>query len=182
MALDFGTRWERELATITVADAERALAEGEFPPGSMGPKVESAGHFVEAGGRPRGDHRPRAAAAAVEGDDGTWVVGRSRGGPGVRVRVVRNRYVDSVRLMKVAADARSRDGVAAFEAVMGTPANLEALGLSCDAGPADVVLAVGRPGGRRSTRPRPRCPPPTSRSPRRSWRRGRWQASTRTWR
>jgi FdrA protein len=64
----------------------------------------------------------------------------------VRVRVVRNRYVDSVRLMKVAADARTRDGVAAFEAVMGTPANLEALGLSCDAGPADVVLAVDGPG------------------------------------
>ena len=63
----------------------------------------------------------------------------------MRVRVVRNRYVDSVRLMKVAADARTRDGVAAFEAVMGTPANLEALGLSCDAGPADVVLAVDGP-------------------------------------
>ena len=47
----------------------------------------------------------------------------------MRVRVVRNRYVDSVRLMKVAADARSRDGVAAFEAVMGTSANLAALGL-----------------------------------------------------
>jgi FdrA protein len=63
----------------------------------------------------------------------------------VKVRVVRNRYVDSVRLMKVAADARSRDGVAAFEAVMGTPANLAALGVSCDAGPADVVLAVDGP-------------------------------------
>jgi FdrA protein len=61
------------------------------------------------------------------------------------VRVVRNRYVDSVRLMKVAADMRSRDGVTACEAVMGTPANLAALGLECDAGPADVVLAVDGP-------------------------------------
>jgi FdrA protein len=60
----------------------------------------------------------------------------------VRVRVVRNRYVDSVRLMKVAADLRSRDGVSACEAVMGTPANLKALGVDCDAGPSDVVLAV----------------------------------------
>jgi FdrA protein len=63
----------------------------------------------------------------------------------VRVRVVRNRYVDSVRLMKVAADVRARDGVVACEAVMGTPANLAALGISSDAGPSDVVIAVDGP-------------------------------------
>jgi FdrA protein len=63
----------------------------------------------------------------------------------VRVRVVRNRYVDSVRLMKVAAEVRAQDGVSACEAVMGTPANLAALGVDCDAGPADVVLAVDGP-------------------------------------
>ena len=63
----------------------------------------------------------------------------------MRVRVVRNRYVDSVRLMKVAAEVRSQDGVSACEAVMGTPANLAALGVECDAGPADVVLAVDGP-------------------------------------
>ncbi len=63
----------------------------------------------------------------------------------MRVRVVRNRYVDSVRLMKVAADVRSRDGVVTCEAVMGTPANLRALGIDADAGPADVVIAVDGP-------------------------------------
>jgi carbamate kinase len=74
VALDFGTRWERALATITVADAERALAEGEFPPGSMSPKVESAGRFVE-GGRGRAViTAPGRLRAAVEGEDGTWVV------------------------------------------------------------------------------------------------------------
>ena len=75
VALDFGTRWERELATITVADAERALAEGEFPPGSMGPKVESAGHFVEASGGRAVITAPGRLRASVEGADGTWVVG-----------------------------------------------------------------------------------------------------------
>jgi carbamate kinase len=75
VALDFGTRWERELATITVADAERALAEGEFPAGSMGPKVESAGHFVEASGGRAVITAPGRLRASVEGDDGTWVVG-----------------------------------------------------------------------------------------------------------
>jgi FdrA protein len=63
----------------------------------------------------------------------------------VRVRVVRNRYVDSVRLMKVAQDVRSHDGVRTCEAMMGTPANLRALGVDCDAGPADVVIAVDGP-------------------------------------
>ena len=63
----------------------------------------------------------------------------------MRVRVVRNRYVDSVRLMRVATDVRSRDGVRTCELVMGTPANLAGLGLECDAGPGDVVIAVDGP-------------------------------------
>jgi FdrA protein len=63
----------------------------------------------------------------------------------VKVRVVANRYVDSVRLMKVAQTVRGRDGVSACELVMGTPANLEQLGLSVDATPADVVIAVDGP-------------------------------------
>jgi FdrA protein len=63
----------------------------------------------------------------------------------VKVRVVANRYVDSVRLMKVAQTVRGRDDVSACELVMGTPANLEQLGLSVDATPADVVIAVDGP-------------------------------------
>ena len=61
------------------------------------------------------------------------------------VRVVPNRYVDSVRLMKVAQGVRSRDGVRACELVMGTPANLQQLGVSVEATPADVVIAVDGP-------------------------------------
>ena len=66
----------------------------------------------------------------------------------MKVRVVPNRYVDSVRLMKVAQGVRSRDGVRACEVFMGTPANLEqlaALGAQADATPADVVIAVDGP-------------------------------------
>jgi carbamate kinase len=74
VALDFGTRWERELARITVSDAVRGLADGEFPAGSMGPKLEAAGRFVRAG---RGDAVITAVghlAGTVAGTDGTWVV------------------------------------------------------------------------------------------------------------
>src|SRR3954468_21956054 len=58
------------------------------------------------------------------------------------VRVIRNRYVDSVRLMQVAQVVRGHDGVARAEVAMGTAANLAALGVSCDATPTDVVIAV----------------------------------------
>ena len=61
------------------------------------------------------------------------------------VRVVRNRYVDSVRLMKVAKDLRAHGRA---EVAIGTPANLEslaALGVGCDAGPSDIVIALEGP-------------------------------------
>ena len=61
------------------------------------------------------------------------------------VRVVRNRYVDSVRLMRIAKELREHGRA---EVAMGTPANLEALaalGVHCDAGPTDVVIAVEGP-------------------------------------
>jgi FdrA protein len=61
------------------------------------------------------------------------------------VRVIPNRYADSVRLMSVARDVRAMDGVDACEIGMGTPANLEtlaALGAQADSGPADLVIAV----------------------------------------
>jgi carbamate kinase len=73
VAIDYGTRWERELERITLSDAERALADGEFPAGSMGPKIESARHFV-AGGGSAVITAPGHLRAAVEGGDGTWVV------------------------------------------------------------------------------------------------------------
>lgn len=63
----------------------------------------------------------------------------------MKVRVVANRYVDSVRLMKVAQTVRARDGVARCELLMGTPANLQQLGLDVEATPADVVIAVDGP-------------------------------------
>lgn len=51
VALDFGTAAERWLDTITVDQARRHLADGQFPAGSMGPKIEAAIRFVEGGGR-----------------------------------------------------------------------------------------------------------------------------------
>jgi FdrA protein len=61
------------------------------------------------------------------------------------VRTLPDRYADSVRLMGIARALRGRDGIAACEVAMGTPANLAALadlGATADATPGDVVIAV----------------------------------------
>lgn len=51
--LDFGTRAARRIARLSPATARRHLAEGQFPEGSMGPKVRAGVAFVKRcpGGR-----------------------------------------------------------------------------------------------------------------------------------
>ena len=48
--LDYGQPTQSELGTITADEAARHLAEGQFPPGSMGPKIEAALRFLAEGG------------------------------------------------------------------------------------------------------------------------------------
>jgi carbamate kinase len=50
LMLDFGQPTERPLDEIDVAEAERQLRAGQFPAGSMGPKVHAATQFVRSGG------------------------------------------------------------------------------------------------------------------------------------
>ncbi|HEU4480401.1 MAG TPA: carbamate kinase [Actinomycetota bacterium] len=50
VCLGFGTDEVEPLRELTVADAARYLAAGEFPAGSMGPKVEAVRRFVSATG------------------------------------------------------------------------------------------------------------------------------------
>lgn len=50
VALGFGKPTQRFVEHLTVADAKKHLAEGQFPPGSMGPKIQAAIQFLEAGG------------------------------------------------------------------------------------------------------------------------------------
>ncbi|MDP8968756.1 MAG: protein FdrA, partial [Actinomycetota bacterium] len=61
------------------------------------------------------------------------------------VKVIANRYADSVKLMGIARGLRARDGVSGCEMGMGTTANLEALaarGVEAQAGPSDLIVAV----------------------------------------
>ncbi|MBN2416404.1 carbamate kinase [bacterium] len=51
VALNFGTPEQKELDTFSLGEAKKYLAEGHFPPGSMGPKIEAAVQFLEGGGK-----------------------------------------------------------------------------------------------------------------------------------
>lgn len=50
VALDYGKPSQRFLDKMTLAEAKTHLAEGQFPAGSMGPKVLAAIQFLESGG------------------------------------------------------------------------------------------------------------------------------------
>ncbi len=49
--LNFGTPQAQPLEHLTLREAEQYLAEGHFPPGNMGPKIEAAIHFLRHGGQ-----------------------------------------------------------------------------------------------------------------------------------
>jgi carbamate kinase len=51
VSLDFGTPQERPLDVLTVAQAREHLDQGQFPRGSMGPKIEAAIEYIQAGGQ-----------------------------------------------------------------------------------------------------------------------------------
>src|SRR5512135_156663 len=51
VSIDFGKPEQREVPVLTVDEARGYLAEGQFPPGSMGPKIRAAIEYIEAGGR-----------------------------------------------------------------------------------------------------------------------------------
>ena len=72
--LDFGKPTQRGLATLTVAEAKRHLAEGQFLPGSMLPKIQAMVSFLEGGGKEGLITDPTHLAAALQGRTGTRVV------------------------------------------------------------------------------------------------------------
>jgi len=73
-ALHFGKPDQQDLPRLTAAEARQRLAEGHFPPGSMGPKIEAAIQFAAHTGRPAIITTPEALGEALAERDGTWVV------------------------------------------------------------------------------------------------------------
>ena len=48
VSIDYGKPSERQIRQMTVAEAEHWMGEGQFPPGSMGPKIQAAINFLRA--------------------------------------------------------------------------------------------------------------------------------------
>lgn len=74
VSLDFGTPRARPLERMTLGEARAHAAQGQFPPGSMGPKIEAMCDFVADGGRPGVITDPPNIARALAGETGTWLV------------------------------------------------------------------------------------------------------------
>lgn len=81
---NFGRRGARPLPALGLRAALRLQARGQFPSGSMGPKIEAAMDFVGEADRPALITSPEALPAALRGESGTYIVPEAlwlRGGP-----------------------------------------------------------------------------------------------------
>ena len=74
VAIHFRQPDERWLARMTASEAAAYNAAGEFPKGSMGPKVEAAIQFIARGGEEVLITTPAALSRAIAGETGTRVV------------------------------------------------------------------------------------------------------------
>jgi carbamate kinase len=74
VALNFGQPDQQDLDQMTVAEARRYLADGQFPPGSMGPKVRGSIRFLENGGKAVLITSARRLPEALMGEAGTRIV------------------------------------------------------------------------------------------------------------
>ena len=74
VAVDYKKPTQREPDKLTVAEAKKYLAEGQFPAGSMGPKIEAAIDFLEHGGKEVIITQPFLLEEAIAGRNGTHLV------------------------------------------------------------------------------------------------------------
>ena len=74
VAINYGRPEQRELDRVTLAEIRKLHAEGHFPPGSMGPKIDAAFQFLEGGGKRVMIGRLEDALPILRGETGTRIV------------------------------------------------------------------------------------------------------------
>jgi carbamate kinase len=74
VSINFGTPEQKELDYATMKEMRQYKAEGHFPPGSMGPKVDAALRFLEGGGQRVIIASLEEAMPALRGESGTHIV------------------------------------------------------------------------------------------------------------
>lgn len=72
--LHFGEKRQRGLATLRLEPAKKYLADGHFPSGSMGPKIEACIRFIEYGGEKAIITSLNHAIDALDGKEGTHII------------------------------------------------------------------------------------------------------------
>lgn len=72
--LNFGKKEQKGLRTLHLDEAKKYLEEGQFPAGSMGPKIEACIRFIEYGGEKAIVTCLECADEALEGREGTQIV------------------------------------------------------------------------------------------------------------
>jgi len=71
VAINYGTSEEQWLDHMTLSEAKAHMADGQFDPGSMGPKVQAMINYLEDGGKKGLIIAPENLVEAVEGKSGT---------------------------------------------------------------------------------------------------------------
>lgn len=74
VAINFNKPDQKWLDTMTVAEARKYLAEGQFAKGSMLPKIEAILKFMDKGGKKALITDPEHIKDALEGKTGTWIL------------------------------------------------------------------------------------------------------------
>ncbi len=74
VAINFNKPDQKWLDTMTVAEARKYLADGQFAKGSMLPKIEAILKFMDKGGKKALITDPEHIKDALEGKTGTWIL------------------------------------------------------------------------------------------------------------
>jgi len=70
---DYGTRKQKPLRKLSLQEAEKLYKQGQFPPGSMGPKILAATRFIRHGGKRAIIASPGKAVLALKEKAGTEI-------------------------------------------------------------------------------------------------------------
>ena len=74
VAVHFGTSRQRELEQVSLSEVQAYQTEGQFPSGSMGPKIAAAIRFLQGGGKRVIIAHLNSALPALRGETGTQIL------------------------------------------------------------------------------------------------------------
>lgn len=74
VAINFGKKSQKNLTRVRLKEIKRYFQKGHFPPGSMGPKIQAAMDYIEAGGKEVVITSSRELLRALKGQSGTHII------------------------------------------------------------------------------------------------------------